>query len=165
VEPQPHQRQHGRGTMSARDVVLARIRINLPPDRHDLPVVPDFAKPPPKGHDSTDLRHGVLHACRLVLALHGPLRSQIDQAASPRESLSFMFWGAGVFVLPPVPITHRAGTRAVDRRRTGGRQHPGAGSHAVMSAGLRYRPISVSWSAQSAATTRSGARRAFMASC
>ncbi len=35
--------------MSARDEILARIRANRPAGQHDLPAVPDFTKPPPKG--------------------------------------------------------------------------------------------------------------------
>jgi L-lactate dehydrogenase complex protein LldG len=35
--------------MSARDLILDRIRTNRPGGRHDLPVVPDFTKPPSQG--------------------------------------------------------------------------------------------------------------------
>jgi cytochrome d ubiquinol oxidase subunit II len=29
-----------------------------------------------------------------------PFALTVEQAASPRESLTFMFWGAGLFVMP-----------------------------------------------------------------
>ncbi|HTQ72483.1 MAG TPA: LUD domain-containing protein [Acidocella sp.] len=35
--------------MSSRDDILARLRANRPQGRHDLPVVPDFTKPPAEG--------------------------------------------------------------------------------------------------------------------
>ncbi len=35
--------------MSARDSILARIRANRPAGQHDLPVVPDFTRPPAQG--------------------------------------------------------------------------------------------------------------------
>lgn len=35
--------------MSVRDSILAQIRANRPAGQHDLPVVPDFTRPPSQG--------------------------------------------------------------------------------------------------------------------
>jgi L-lactate dehydrogenase complex protein LldG len=39
--------------VSTRDIILDRIRTNRPAGQHDLPVVPDFTKPPPAGIEAT----------------------------------------------------------------------------------------------------------------
>ena len=44
------------------------------------------------------------HARGDVLALHDPLPITVGNAAAPETSLSFLFWGAGVFVLPVIAI-------------------------------------------------------------
>ncbi len=43
-------------------------------------------------------------ARRAVLALYDPLSITVASAAAPEASLSFLFWGAGVFVLPVIVI-------------------------------------------------------------
>jgi cytochrome bd-type quinol oxidase subunit 2 len=47
---------------------------------------------------------GIRHARRVVLAFHDPYAVTIGDAAAPEASLSFLFWGAGLFVLPVICI-------------------------------------------------------------
>ena len=55
-------------------------------------------------HDGGVLPCSVRHPGGLVLAVHDPLLITVGNAAAPKSSLSFLFWGAGLFVLPVIAI-------------------------------------------------------------
>ena len=53
-------------------------------------------------NDRRALRRHLSLARGDVLAVHDPLQRHVAMAAAPEASLSFLFWGAGLFVLPVI---------------------------------------------------------------